>query len=241
MSRPDSGFLPSLLERVFGSSLQGELTLIYGEPGSGKTALVLQTAVSNGREGYGTLFVDADIRLSTDRLAQLAGIDSEKIMSLIFVARPMSFHALTGLLQNLDSYINPKMALIAVDTVTSLYRAELGDDNVFSMNRELNLQLGYLAEIAKTYELTVVLASQVRSLPQKGNIPSVVEPMATRVLKYWSENILRIVSRQGSQVREFVVEKASRPSAIRHRLQARLTKEGFVEADTSPGTARLSS
>ncbi len=233
MSRPDSRFFPSPLERVFGSSLQGELTLIYGEPGSGKTALALQTAISNAREGYGTLFVDVDIRLSTDRLTQLAGIDSEKILPLIFVARPTSFHALTGLLQNLNSYINPKMALIVVDTVTSLYRAELREDNVFHMNRELNLQLGYLAEIARAYELTVILTSQVRSLPQKGNIPGMVEPVATRVVKYWSENILRIVSSQGSQARELVVEKASRPSATRPRLQTRLTKEGFVEAEGS--------
>jgi len=233
VSRPNSRFLPSPLERVFGSSLQGELTLIYGEAGSGKTALALQTAISNAIEGYGTLFVDVDIRLSTDRLTQLAGIDSEKILPLIFVARPKSFHDLTGLLQNLDSYINPKMALIVVDTITSLYRAELGEENVFHMNRELNLQLGYLAEIARTYELTVILTSQVRSLPQKGNIPGMVEPVATRVLKYWSENIMRIVSSQGSQARELVVEKASKPNAARHRLQTRLTKEGFVEVERS--------
>ena len=233
MSHPDSKFLSSPLERVFGSGLQGELTLIYGEPGSGKTALALQTTISYARGGYGTLFVDVDTRLSTDRLTQLAGIDSGKILSLIFVARPTSFHDLTGLLQNLDSYVNPKMALIVVDTVTSLYRAELKENNVFHMNRELNLQLGYLTEIAKAYHLTVILTSQVRSLPQKGYVSSIVEPVATRVLKYWSKNIVRIVSSQGSQARELVVEKASRPDATRHRLQTWLTKEGFVEIEGS--------
>ncbi len=226
----NSKFSPSILERVFGSSLQSELTLIYGEPGSGKTALVLQTAICSARDGYGALLVDVDAHLSTARLAQLAGIGSEKILPLIFVARPATFHDLTDLLQNLGSYINPKMALIAVDTVTSLYRSELRVGNVFHMNRELNLQLGYLREIARAHELKVILTSQVRSLPQS-SIPSVVEPVATRVLKYWSENILRIISSEGWQSRELMVEKASRPSAIRHRLQTRLANEGFVEAD----------
>ena len=205
------------------------MTLIYGEPGSGKTALALQTAISNAKEGCGTLFVDVDVRFSTDRLTQLSGTDLGTIQSMIFVARPMSFHDLTSLLRNLNSYINPKMALIVVDTITSLYRAELKEDNVFHMNRELNLQLGYLTEIAGTYELSVILTSQVRSIPQKGNIPSMVEPVATRVLKYWSKNIVRILSSQGSQERELVVEKASKPNATRRRLQTMLTNEGFVE------------
>ena len=230
MVRPDSTASPSLLERVLGSNLRGELTLIYGEPGSGKTALALQTAISKAREGWTTMFIDADVSLSTERLAQLSGADLEKILKLIFVARPTSFHNLTHLLQGLSNYVNPEMALIVVDTITSLYRAELMEANVFHMNRELNLQLGYLAEIAGTHKLTVILTSQIRSLPRSGNGISTIEPVATRVLKYWSKNIIRILSTQGSQERELVVEKASEPSAVCSRLQTKLANEGFIEA-----------
>jgi len=208
--------------------MKGELTLIYGEPGSGKTAFALQTAISKAREGSTTMFIDADIHLSTDRLIQLGGVQIERILPLIFVARPTSFRNLTHLLQELSNYVNPAMTLIVVDTITSLYRAELTLDNVFSMNRELNLQLGYLAEIAGVHNLTVILTSQVRSLPQSGNSVSTIEPVATRVLKYWSKNIIRILSSQGSQEREFVVEKTSEANVACNRFQTKLTNEGFI-------------
>jgi RecA/RadA recombinase len=96
------------------------------------------------------------------------------------------------------------------------------------MNRELNLQLAYLADIAVTYRLMVILTSQVRSSPG-GNGVDRIEPVATRVLKYWSKNIVRVLTSQRSQVRELMVEKGSEGSAVGSRFSTKLADEGLIE------------
>ena len=51
---------------------QESVTLIYGEPETGKTTLAMQCAVNCAMQNYKTLFVDCDNTFSAKRLSQVA-------------------------------------------------------------------------------------------------------------------------------------------------------------------------
>lgn len=219
----------AILDRNLGGLPKGAVTLLYGEAGTGKTTLALQAAYSAAINGYKTLFIDADNSFYPERLAYLARGDSEAIC-LIFVSKPDSFLGLTHLLANLGSYISPEVALVVVDTMTSLYRKTLnGHQNVFSLNREMNLQLAYLNEIAKISKLAVLITSQVRNIFEKVDIMSQIEPVATRAIKFWAQRIYRVSSLPEIGLKELYVEKAEKPYLIGRKVILKLGKEGFSE------------
>ena len=149
---------------------------------------------------------------------------------LILVSKPNSFIGLTQLLTNLGSYVSSEVVLVVVDTVTSLYRkAMMGDQNIFLLNRELNLQLAYLVETARTLGPAILITSQVRSIPQGRNLETRIEPVATRVVKFWSQRILRISTILDRGLREICIEKAETTDLMGKRVKLKLGKKGFTE------------
>ena len=227
---PRTSYLPigcASLDRILGGLPRGEVTLLYGEPGTGKTTLALQVSTHAARHGSTVLFIDADNTFYPERLASIAGEDMG-VSRLIFVSKPTSFLALTHLLANLGSYVSSGATLIVVDTMTSLYRKDMeGGRGVFSLNRELNLQLAYLAETAKVFGPAVLITSQVRAIPQGSGEPR-IEPVAARVLKYWSKLILKVSFLPANGFRELYVEKAESPRLEGSKVTLRLGREGLV-------------
>lgn len=105
--------------------------------------------------------------------------------------QPATFGEQGHVIGHLDRYVSEKFGLVVVDTITSLYRVELGGSDVtFTLNRELNGQVASLAEVAKTRRVAVFITSQVRSV-FLGQFKR-VEPVATRTLKFWSSVVLNL-------------------------------------------------
>jgi len=103
--------------------------------------------------------------------------------------------------------MSKKVVLIVVDTVTSLYRVELGGvEKTFTLNRVLNRQLAYLVKIAKERRVALLLTSQVHSVLGNEGVGR-IEPVAERVLKFWSQNILRLEHSENTHLREAFLEK----------------------------------
>lgn len=198
--------LDKLLEG--GLSTDG-VTLVYGEAETGKTSLAIQCAVYCARKGYKTLFIDSDTTFSTQRLTQIAYRDFEKISPMIILMRPTTFKEQTRAMEYLDEYISKKFGLVVVDTITSLYRVELGGpEETFTLNRELNRQVASLAEIAKTRKVAVLITSQVRSVFFERHVS--IEPVATRPLKFWSDIVLDLKHTGQTRVMKAVLEKHPR-------------------------------
>jgi len=180
----------SLLDRALEGGLPScSVNLIYGEAETGKTTLAMQCAVNSARMGYKTLYVDSDGSFSLERLSQIVSRNFEDVSDLIMLAKPSTFKEQVEIVDNLEKYVGKGFGLIVFDTITSLYRLELtGKKETFNLNRELNRQVATLAQLAKTLEVSVLLISQVRSVLELDEAS--VTPVATRVLRFWSDGVI---------------------------------------------------
>jgi RecA/RadA recombinase len=166
------------------------VTLIYGEPETGKTTFALQCTVSCALQNYKTLFVDCDNTFSTKRLSQLSADKFDQVAEQVILIKPKDFNEQTAVIDRIQDYTAKNFGLIVIDTFTSLYGAKVAESSgkAFSVNRELNRQLAILAQTAKIRKIPVIIVSQVRSVFDDPNVT--VAPVANRVLKFWADTII---------------------------------------------------
>ena len=183
------------------------VTLIYGEPETGKTTLAMQCAVNCAMQNQKTLFVDCDNMFSAKRLSQVASGKFEEIAELIILIRPNDFREQIAVIDRLSEYTAKNFGLVVIDTITSLYRLKVAESSgkAFGLNRELNRQMAILAQTAKTQKMPVVITSQVRSVFDESHVS--VAPVATRVLKFWADTIIAMKPTENSQTIKVVLEK----------------------------------
>lgn len=171
------------------------ITLIYGEPETGKSTLTTQCAFNCAMQGLKTLYIDCDNTFSSKRLAQIAAEKFDDIADKILLIKPMDFKEQTAVIDRINAYIVPhNFGLIVVDTINSLYGAKFAEapnrNKAFDVNRELNRQMAILAQTAKTQKIPIIINSQVRSIfsdPSGG-----IKPAANRVLTFWADNIISL-------------------------------------------------
>ncbi len=180
------------LNRVLGGGLvKGSLVLLGGEPGIGKSTLILQ--LCNKIQGEGAvLYVSGEesaeqIKMRADRL----GIKNDNIMFL--------GETNIEIVDNAIIELNPK--LVIIDSVQTMYSDELtAAIGSVSQVREITSQI---MRICKARKITTILIGHVT---KDGNIagPRVLEHMVDTVLylegeRYFSYRILRgIKNRFGS-------------------------------------------
>jgi len=107
---------------------------------------------------------------------------------------------------------------VVVDSITGLYRLEAGDsERTFIVNKELNRQLGFLSETAKTTDAAVLIIGQVHSVLGLETLQ--MEPVARRLLRYWSDTVLKLEMTGTMGVRQAVLENDEMvPTACRYVL-----------------------
>ncbi len=134
---------------------------MFGEAGSGKTNLCIQTAIECVKSGKKAVFIDTEA-LSPDRFEQIAGENSRKIAADIIIYEPKTFEEQYSAIIDINKVIEENIGLIIVDSATSFYRYELDDENVGVQNRrELSNQLGVLHGFARKYKIPVIITNQV--------------------------------------------------------------------------------
>lgn len=178
----------SLDKYLDGGLHPAELTLLYGEAESGKTTFAMQCSINCNKIGSKTLYIDSERTFMPERLSLIASRSIDIVSESTILTRPSSFEEQIKTINDLERYVNARFGLIVFDTITHLYRLELSDRKItFKLNRELNCQIATLAEIARTFGISVLLISQVRDRIDNSG----VVPVATRVLKFWSDTIVR--------------------------------------------------
>jgi RecA/RadA recombinase len=181
-----------------------QISLLYGEASTGKTILSMQCALEMARKDFRVFYVDADQSFSAHRLERLIGGPQQAEKIVLF--RPEDFRDQVEIVENLENVLTKTPALVVVDSITGLYRSDDGGSaKIFARNRELNRQLAHLNSLTARFTLWVLLTGQVHSTPSAGEW--LVEPVATRTLKHWSDLVLRLRQTPKTDVRDCILEK----------------------------------
>lgn len=209
------------LDEILGGGFDyGRVSLIYGEASTGKTTLVLSSIISHlrGNPSLKAIYIDADQGLSINRLMQIAGTDGKQLLERLLIWSPKTFSEQSEIVEGLLTLRSGEATTVVVDSITSLYRLEVGDaERTFSINKALNRQLGFLSETAKTKATAVLLTGQVHSI--LGSTPPQIEPVARRLLQFWSDLILKLENTHLPSIRQAMLEKPeNRQKACRFGL-----------------------
>ena len=202
-----------------GGISQESVTLIYGEAETGKSTLAMQCAVNCATQSLKTLYVDCDGTFSAKRLSQLAAGKFDEIAELIVLVRPKDFREQTAVIDRLAEYTVKNSGLVVFDTITSLYRVKVAESSgkAFGLNRELNRQMAIIAQTARIKKIPMILVSQVRSVFSETE--GAVEPVGTRVLKFWADTIIAMKPTQSPQVVKALLEKPQRDREVTCNLR----------------------
>lgn len=188
--RTSTGF--EELDRVLGGGLvKGSLTLLGGEPGIGKSTLILQICDKIKGEGK-VLYVSGEesaeqIKIRADRL----GINNENILFL--------GETDIDLIEDAIIKINPK--LVIIDSIQTMYSNEItASPGSVSQVREIT------SRIMRTCKQQLITTIIIGHVTKDGNIagPRVLEHMVDTVLylegeRYFSYRVLRgVKNRFGS-------------------------------------------
>lgn len=193
----------------------GSVTLIYGEAGTGKSNICLQTARNLMSGGKKVAYIDAE-GLSKDRMFQVLG--SESVSDLLV----FEVHSLEEQSDKIDKVA--KLAemgvveLIVVDSMTMYYRLNHDDQRA---RNDFMRQIEVLLGAARKSGAAVLLTSQVYSNISTG----AVEFLGGHTMYHNSKTIIRL-DKKGNGVRSAVVIKHRSLPEGRH-ASYRITATGI--------------
>jgi len=194
-------------ESMAGGFSGGSLNLIYGEAETGKSTLAMQCTVNCALQGLKVLFVDCDGTFSPKRLEQLSSGRFDEVAEFVILIRPVDFREQTAVADRISEYTAKGFGLVVIDTITGLYRAKVAETSgkAFGLNRELNRQMANIAQMAKVQKIPAIVTSQVYGV--FGETESSVAPVATRVLKFWADEIIAMKPTEDFQIIKAVLEE----------------------------------
>lgn len=165
------------LDRVLGGGVvQGSFVLLGGDPGIGKSTLLLQMSASLGNKDINVLYVSAEESVQqTVNRAQRLGLRNKTV----HVASENNLEAIKVLIDQV------KPSVVIVDSIQTIYLPELQSaPGTVSQVREC---AGQLMSIAKGKNISVFLIGHIT---KEGNIagPKVLEHMVDCVLSFEGDN-----------------------------------------------------
>ena len=229
------------LDRVLGGGLvEGSLVLLAGDPGIGKSTLVLQTAGNICKNGKKLLYVCAEESGSQVKLrAQRLNVNSDNL----YVYSQTNLEAVI----NQTDTIKPD--LLVIDSIQSVYTSNITSSaGSVSQIRECT---NILMDIAKNKNITVIVIGHVT---KDGNIagPKVLEHMVDTVIyfegdKYKSQRLLRSIKNRFGSTNEIGVfnmaetglEEVKNPSELFMKDRSDSATPGSVIIATNEGTRSL--
>lgn len=169
-----------LIDQLTGGFLCGAVNLVYGDPGTGKTTLVLQTILANiesqnSKQRF--LVIDTEGGVSRQRLLSMAvsrQIPPSVVKDRVVIYRPQDLGEQQRILvAKLPSDIQVRgwqPALIAIDSlVTHYHKQVLRAPPAFMAVRakelqgRLAIQLATLLRLAQQYDIPILVTSWTRS------------------------------------------------------------------------------
>ena len=229
------------LDRVLGGGLvQGSLVLLAGDPGIGKSTLILQTSGNICKQGKKLLYICAEesgsqvklraqrLDVNTDNLYVYSQTNLENIVNQIDILKP---------------------DILVIDSIQSIYTSNItSSSGSVSQIRECT---NILMDIAKNKNITVIVIGHVT---KDGNIagPKILEHMVDTVIyfegdKYKSQRLLRSIKNRFGSTNEIGVfnmvenglEEVKNPSELFMKERNENATPGSVIIATLEGTRAL--
>jgi len=209
----------SPLDKILNGGIEfGAVTNIFSPAGFGKTNVALSTILGCKNK---VIYIDTEGSFSTERFQQLGG--DEKKLRQIILMEPDSWKRQLETILRLEKIISKeKIDLIVVDSMVSLYRLELDQNNYQTINREMALQYSVLSNIARKYKIPILVTSQVYNKGEETEITS------KTVAKYWSKCMVEITRGERENQRIATLRKhRSLPEG--KRITFEIIQNGFKE------------
>lgn len=228
-------------DRVLGGGLvQGSIVLLAGDPGIGKSTILLQTGKYICKDKRKALYVSAEESASQVKLrAKRLGVGSDSL----FIYSQTNFEAIKNQIDEL------KPEVLIVDSIQAIYsNAVTSSPGSVSQIRECT---NILMDIAKNKNITVVVIGHVT---KEGNIagPKVLEHMVDTVIyfegdRYKSYRLLRCMKNRFGTTNEVGVfnmcddglHEISNPSELFLNERTQSVTPGSVVIATNEGTRPL--
>ena len=165
------------------------VTTIFGPSGTGKTNICLLSAVKIAESGKKVIFIDTEGGIAVERIRQISQNYEEILQRLIFF-NPVNFNEQKEIFATIKEVVNDQIGLIVVDSISMLYRLELGRSaEVYDVNSSLGKQIASLVEIARRKKIPVLLTTQVYADFDNRNNVKIV---GGDLLKYGSKCLLEL-------------------------------------------------
>ena len=200
---------------------KGVITTVYGPAGSGKSNLCL-LCLANSVKGHKIIFIDTEANFSMSRFKQLCP-DYKKALERILFLKPTNFREQKASVQKLKELIKQDIGAIFVDSVTSLYRAAMNDDDNRGLNNALSAQIHDLLEIARKKDIPVIMTAQVYADFEEKNSVKVV---GGTIIKNMSKCLIEL--KPAGQNRMAVIKK-HRSIEEGKSIMFRIVDEGIKE------------
>lgn len=228
-------------DRVLGGGLvQGSIVLLAGDPGIGKSTILLQTGKAICKDGRKALYVSAEESASQVKLrAQRLGVNSQGL----YIYSQTNFEAIKRQIDEI------KPEILIIDSIQAVYTDEItSSPGSVSQIRECT---NILMDIAKNKNITVVVIGHVT---KEGNIagPKVLEHMVDTVIyfegdRYKSYRLLRCMKNRFGTTNEVGVfnmcddglHEIANPSELFLNERTKNNTPGSVIIATNEGTRPL--
>lgn len=217
----------SLDELLDGGFEKGTVTQIFGSPSSGKSNVTLTLAVNVAKNNRKVIYIDTEGGISIDRIKQISGPYFSNVANNIIVFEPTDFLEQTETLRSIDVWIkkhHEEVDLIVLDSAVALYRVD--DMKSYKLSKELRKQVQLLSNIARKYDIAVVITNQIyNAFDDEGN--NEVKAVGGDILEYTSKVIIKL-ERGGEINQRIATLKRHRSLPEGRQVTFHITSNGIV-------------